>query len=159
MAIRGLAYRANGEDAERGAALLEFAVVLSILSLLLLGIVEMSWAFAQQNDIRQGTREGVRMAAVDWGTAAALGQEICDRMDVVHPTQTPTVTFTPISGGGIGGLARITVSAEVQTLTGFLDSTLSGAVLESTIEFRLEQPNTGTAQWWNGGIETVVACV
>ena len=158
MAEKGIVRRGVGEDRERGAALLEFGVVLPILLLLLLGIIETSWAFAQQNDIRHGTREGARLAAVDWGTAAALGQEVCDRMDIVYPAQSPTVTFTPISGGNLGGLAQITVTAPVNTLTGFLDGLLEELDMASTIEFRLEQPSAGTAQWWNGGATTVVEC-
>ena len=75
-------------------------------------------------------------------------------MDIVYPAQSPTVTFTPISGGNLGGLAQITVTAPVNTLTGFLEE----LDMASTIEFRLEQPSAGTAQWWNGGATTVVEC-
>lgn len=159
MAARGIKTRRRRDASnERGAALLEFGVVLPLLLFLILGIVETSWAFSQQNDIRYGSREGARLAAVDWGTAAALSQEICDRMDVVYPSQKPTVTLTPISGGQLGGLAQITVSAPIHTLTGFLDGVLDEIDMKSTIEFRLEQPSAGTAQWWNGGATSVVEC-
>jgi hypothetical protein len=98
------------------------------------------------------------LAAVDWGTTAALGQEVCDRMDVVYPAEKPKVTLTPISGGQLGGLAQITVSAPVNTLAGMFDGVLGELDMKSTIEFRLEQPSAGTAQWWNCGATTVAEC-
>ena len=67
------------------------AFTLPLLLLLLFGIIEASWAFSQQNNIRHGAREGARLAAVDYGTVATIGQEVCDRMDIIAPTQSPTV--------------------------------------------------------------------
>ena len=50
---------------ESGAALVEMAVILPLLVLLLFGVIEASWAFAQANDVRHGAREGARLAAVE----------------------------------------------------------------------------------------------
>ena len=137
---------------ERGGALVEFAIVLPILLALVFGIIEASWAFGQQNDVRHGAREGARLAAVDGGDVATIGAEVCARMDVVYPATTPTIELGPITTDSTrGGLAAITVRTGFDSLTGFLDGIFGGIQLESTVEFRLEQPTSGEPQWWGGG--------
>jgi len=137
---------------ERGASLVEFALILPLLVVLVFGIIEASWAFAQHNDIRHGAREGARLAAVDFGNQATVAQAVCDRMDVVYPATNPVVTLTPQAGPStIGGLGQITVESNLQTLTGLLDWAFGSIELTSTVEFRLEQPVSGAPQWWAGG--------
>lgn len=147
----------RGDD--RGASLVEMAFTLPLLLLLLFGIIEASWAFSQQNNIRHGAREGARLAAVDFGSVATIGQEVCDRMDVIAATQSPTVALTPISADSIiGGQAEISVTANLRTITGFLDPIFGGRTVGSTIEFRLEQPLSGEPAWWNGGSGGSYSC-
>ena len=152
---RGLK-RARSE--ERGASLVEFALALPLLLALLFGLIEMSWAFAQTNDVRHGAREGARVAAVDIGTVAAVGQAVCDRMDVVAPAQNVQVTLTrvatspTVSGeGSVGALGQISVVADLKTITGFYNFLLGGKTLASTVEFRLERPagGDGNGTWWD----------
>lgn len=144
---------------EGGAALVEFAIVLPLLLVLLFGIIEASWAFAQQNDIRHGAREGARLAAVDGGDVTAIALEVCDRMDVVYPASTPQVTLTPISADSTrGGLGEITVETTFDSLTGFLDWVFGGIQLESTVEFRLELPTSGEPAWWASGSGGTFTC-
>jgi Flp pilus assembly protein TadG len=143
---------------ERGAALVEMALVLPLLVFLLFGIIEASWAFAQQNDVRHGAREGARSAAVDTGDITAVGQAVCDRMDIVNPSEGITVTLTPITASGsTGGLATIRVDAGLQELTGFFGALFSGTV-SSEIEFRTELPVEGDPAWWNGGAPSAYPC-
>ncbi|MDX1747957.1 MAG: TadE/TadG family type IV pilus assembly protein, partial [Halobacteriales archaeon] len=73
----------KSRDRERGAALVEFAVLAPLLILLVLGIVEFGWKFGQFNDVRHGAREGGRYAAVDGdGTGnAAIHTRVCQAMD------------------------------------------------------------------------------
>ena len=49
-----------------GAAAVELALILPILVLIILGIVELGFAFNTQIGLTQAAREGVRVAAVDW---------------------------------------------------------------------------------------------
>lgn len=141
--------RSAEPDRQSGAALVEMALVLPLLLVLLFGIIEASWAFAQQNDVRHGAREGARAAAVDFGDAAAVGQLVCDRMDVVNPSQGITVDLTPLTAdGSTGGLATIRVESSVQTLTGFFP-TLFGGTVSSEVEFRTERPATSDPAWWS----------
>lgn len=128
--------------------MVEMAIVLPLLLVLLFGIIEASWAFAQQNDVRHGAREGARAAAVDIGDAAAVGQVVCDRMDIVSPAEGVTVDLTPLTASGsTGGLATIRVEANVQTLTGFFPG-LFGGTVSSEVEFRTERPATSDPAWW-----------
>ena len=152
---------------ESGATLVEFAMVLPLLLALIFGLIELSWAFAQTNDVRHGAREGARAAAVDIGNVAAVGQAVCDRMDVVAPVQNIDIRLTRVSSspdvageGSVGALAQISVTADLRTITGFYDFLLGGKTLQSTVEFRLEQPagGDGDAAWWDDiadlGIDT-----
>ncbi|MHB8465872.1 MAG: TadE/TadG family type IV pilus assembly protein [Acidimicrobiales bacterium] len=50
---------------ERGAALVEFAIVVPVLCLLLFGIIDFGTLYSNQISVRQGVREAARQAAVD----------------------------------------------------------------------------------------------
>jgi hypothetical protein len=141
--------------------MVELALVLPLLLVVLFGIMEASWAFAQQNDVRHGAREGARSAAVEVANLATVGQIVCDRMDIVNPSEGVTVSFTSLSGdGSTGSLASIRVDANLQTLTGFFPG-LFGGTVSSDVEFRTEQPPEappGTS-WWPTPIGTTVTHV
>jgi Flp pilus assembly protein TadG len=124
---------------EGGAALVEFAVVMPFLILMILGIIEFGYFLGEFNDVRHGAREGARAAAVNAGDNASLDNETCDSMDL---TSNVTVEFTDGATGSIGDTGIVTVSANPGSLSGlglieiFLPNTI-----ESTVEFRLEQPS------------------
>jgi hypothetical protein len=109
--------------------------------------------------VRHGTREAARLAATNYGDVTAVAQEACARMDLVYAHATPKVTLTPKSADGtLGGLAQVEVEAGLTTLTGLLDGVFGGIDLHSVIEFRLEQPYEGEADWWNGGAGGAFTC-
>ncbi len=135
---------------ERGAALVEFALVMPFLILLLIGIVEFSWVFAQNLDVRHGAREAARLAAVNYPVGPTnpsptdrlssqtdeIVAEVCSRMDL-----TTGVTVSLLSPGTVNSGITATVEAPISTLTGFLDWALPPTlVLSSTVETRVEQP-------------------
>lgn len=137
---------------ERGANLVEFAMIAPLLILLLVGVVEFSWTLATNLDVKQGAREGARLTAVNFpdGGNAALAAEICDRMDLVGSDPATSITWlsedgTPDVGEGV----RVTVSAPHETLTGLIDFFFSGiSTLDSTVEIRIEKPAT-----WSDGTQ------
>jgi Flp pilus assembly protein TadG len=152
-------WRSRADEGERGAALVEFALVLPLLLVLVFGIIEASWAFGQQNDIRHGAREGARLAAVDHGDVTVIALEVCDRMDVVYPASNPIITLTPTSVESTrGGLATINVRTNFDSLTGFLDEIFGSLQLESSVEFRLELPTSGEPAWWASGSGGTFTC-
>lgn len=146
--------RLGRPERSRGATLVEFALIAPLLFLLLFGIIEFGWAFLQYLDVRHGAREGARLAAVNYQEATETGtaqsdkiiDETCGRMDTASGS-TITVTL-PVSDPAdpasapvtdIGAKARVEVSTNLDTLTGFLDNFLGGVILESDVDIRLEQ--------------------
>lgn len=140
------------KNRERGASLVEFALVAPLLIVLVFGVIEFSWAFAQANDVRHGAREAARLAAVDFGSHTVIGTEVCDRMDLGVSTVV-SVQLSGVSGtGDRGSTGNVLVTQTYSTLTGIFDSFLAGKSIASDIEFRLEQPTDGSsAAWWGGG--------
>jgi Flp pilus assembly protein TadG len=131
--------RATSRGGERGASLVEFALIAPFLLLLLMGIIEFGYLFGEFNDVRHGAREGARVAAVNAGDNGFLHTTTCDAMDL---TTNITVQFTAPASGAIGDVGTVTVQATPGSLSGlnliefFLPDTLT-----STVEFRLEQPS------------------
>ncbi|MDX1449910.1 MAG: TadE/TadG family type IV pilus assembly protein [Acidimicrobiia bacterium] len=136
---------------ERGASLVEFAILAPLLVLLILGIVEFGWIFGQFNDVRHGAREGARFAAVDGGNNAAIRTRVCEAMEGLGAGITAlTVQLDPDPDADtdltIGEPASIAVEATISGLTGApLLSSFLPSTLGSDIEFRLEQPPSWTA--------------
>lgn len=139
---------------DRGANLVEFAMVMPFLLMLLIGIVEFSWTFATNLDVKQGAREAARITAVNEpdGGNANLAAEICQRMDLVGDDPNTAITWTgdDTDGDGtveVGEGVTLDVSTPHETLTGFLDWAFGGITdLESTVEIRIEQ----TPDWGDG---------
>lgn len=137
---------------ERGASLVELALMLPLLLLLLFGIIDFGWVLSQNLDVRHGAREGARLAAVNFpegpaphsgvtrtqGNTDLLVAEVCDRME------TPTnVKVEILSSGSVGDSATVRVTAPAATLSGFLDWALPPALLlNSDVEIRMEQDAT-----------------
>lgn len=130
MTIRSLNRR------DRGASLVEFAFVMPFLLLLVLGIIEFGYVFAQLNEVRHGAHEGARLAAVD---DADVITNTCNAMSLGGPV---AVDFTAI-GTDAGDQGSVTVTLTVNSLSGlglvtwFLPNTLT-----NTADFKLEQPAT-----------------
>lgn len=67
--------RARRRYRERGAALVEFALVIPLLTLFLFGIVQFGIAYDKQQSINSAAREGARLGALDSTTM----KEVADR--------------------------------------------------------------------------------
>ena len=138
------------KKSERGANLVEMAFVAPFLILLLFGIIEFAWVFAQDLTVKHGAREGARLAAVTFGAdTTALTTETKTRMNISDPA-TVTVCYsldpTIVGGSGMdpGDGIEVTVSQPRAPLTGIMDWALSAVpTLTSTVEIRAEQTPTG----------------
>lgn len=142
------AIRRQRRDArERGAALVEFALIAPLLFTILFGVIEFGWVFSQVLDMRHGAREGARLAAVNYQptTATAATQtgeiiaEICNRIEEPGVSRVE-ITFDTSGSSDVGDYATIRVERDLQTLTGFFDSMFSTLTPNSEVSFRLEQP-------------------
>ncbi len=133
MALDELGTKKTAKGSDRGAALLEFAMLLPLLLLVMLGIVDFGWALAQNLDVRHGARETSRLLAVDHFDFTTA----CNRMDLATGV---TITVSR-SGGAVLDEATATVTADLNTLTGFFDGWLP-STLTSEVKVLMEQAPT-----------------
>lgn len=106
-----------------------------LLILLFLGGVETAWLLGQALDVRNAAREGARLAAIDYGTTAAIGAEVCAVMDDDAST---TVTLAGASGS-VGSDISVTVTKTPSHLTNLLDWVFPPTMtLSTTAVFALE---------------------
>ena len=139
---------------EKGASLVEFAILAPFLILLLFGIIEFAWVFATNLDVKHGAREGARITAVntpDTGNAG-LAAEICSRMELVGSNTATSITWASDATPAVGEGVTVTVSTPLTTLTGIMDWAFGGVpTLDSTVEIRIEQPPD-----WSDGFQNCV---
>ncbi|HKE73567.1 MAG TPA: TadE/TadG family type IV pilus assembly protein [Acidimicrobiales bacterium] len=83
---------------DRGAVMVEFAIVLPVLLLILLGIIEFGRAYNAQVSIQAAAREGARELALRHGTAdvASATRDAAPSVTIDTVAQTPC----PASGDG-----------------------------------------------------------
>ena len=74
----GMRCRFRSASRERGAAAVEFALVLLPLCLILLGIIEFGWIFNQQLGLSNAARETVRYMVVHPGTSVDQARAFVD---------------------------------------------------------------------------------
>lgn len=146
----------KGHSKERGAALVEMALITPFLLTLLLGIIEFGYIYGQFNDVRHGAREGARYAAVDGGDNTSIHARVCEAMDLSAGITSLTIELTDGTNGEIGDVAEISVTATVTGLSGApIISSFIPNSLTSDIEFRLEQPSDS---WGDDGAPVSVTC-
>ena len=105
---------------ERGASMVEFAIVALLLFTLIFGIIEFGWLFFGWITLTGAVREGARLAIVG---EDGIEQAVINHARVVNITSGPK-----ISKGGSGPTKTVTVEAtgEIPLLTGlfsFLSNT------------------------------------
>ena len=112
---------------ERGASAVEFALIVPLLVLLVLGIAEFGHAFQVQGTLSAAAREGVRAMALQndpvaarsavQNAAASLSPTITNAQIVIMPATCP-------AAGGSTNI-RVTISYRMPYLTGFFGSGLN----------------------------------
>lgn len=125
--------RAGASSRRRGAAMIEFALVLPIFVALMFGILEFGRAFMVQQIITNGAREGARLAILAGSTEASVhgavdtylsSNAISGHTRVVSPdpatvstgdpiTMTVSVPFSAVDWGLVGYFADNTLEATV----------------------------------------------
>lgn len=129
---------------ERGAAAVEFALVLPLLISLIFGIIDFGAAWAQKTDVHHGAREVARIAAVNYnplietGSAqtATIVAAACSRMGE-DTEATVTLTLSASGTAFVGDVVTVQVSQPYKSITGLIPV---AATLSSQVEFRLERP-------------------
>jgi Flp pilus assembly protein TadG len=155
----GLRRRGYG-DGERGAALVEFAIIVPFLILIVFGMIDFGVAFADYQNVRSGTREAARLGVVnDLDDAPSCVIDGATVSPPAHPS-TPTEATNAlvckakarvaldehaakieieVSGSAVGDRLRVCVSFPVSSLSGVTAPFLSSRVLTSAVTMRLEQ--------------------
>jgi Flp pilus assembly protein TadG len=122
-------HRANGRrarDRDRGAAAVEFALLLPMLLLLVFGIIDFGRALNAQITLTQAAREGARLAAL--GTPAAT-----------------VITRTQTAATGLGAAVTVTVTS---CPTGATQTT--SAVVKASYTFQFVTPVRAIAGLFGG---------
>jgi len=96
---------------DRGAAAVEFALVLPVLVLLLFGIIEFGLVFDAQLTITHAAREGARVASVGGNVASAVAAQTSGLTGVTY-TLTP-VTNSPTRGSYYEVTVRYTYPLDI----------------------------------------------
>ncbi len=115
---------------ERGAALVELAIVASIFLTALFGVVEFGRLFWTHNALRDAARRGARYAAVRKNDTA--GQTAVKKMIVYGDPNANTSTAQPV----VPGLTMANVALEYQNFSGLqLSSRVSVSITGMKFQF------------------------
>ncbi len=137
--------RRSKRAAERGAAVVEFALMLPLLLMLVLGAIDWGWYFYLREVVTNAAREGARAGAVSavGGSAAATAAQTAattylNNLGLGGGTATAT---TPDVGGT--HTVRVVVSYTAGSLTGFSlpgFQSLVPSTINATVQMRGEWP-------------------
>jgi Flp pilus assembly protein TadG len=109
----------RSKPGERGAAAVEFALILPILLLLVLGLVEFGRAYNVQISLSNAAREGARYMAIHNRADDAKAAAIFAAPSVFNPEITADdITISPSVCTG-GEPVTVTINYEVKFLTGY----------------------------------------
>ena len=109
---------------ERGAAAVEFALVMPILLMLVLGIIDFGYLINRSSMVTNAARDGAREASLN-GTTATIQAAAQGSLDGV-PGATVTVTCTKPDGAACGtydtdatssGIAEVTIDYTHEMIT------------------------------------------
>ena len=127
---------------ERGAALVEMALVIPILLLLLFNVADAGWALSQQNAIRGAAREAARVAATQDMSDEDIAAAICSD---IHRVNGPDVSIKIEPAGT--GFGRVTVTyGNYKTLSSAPWSLMQSiSSIGSSLEFRISGTNVNPA--------------
>jgi Flp pilus assembly protein TadG len=115
--------RLRGKRSERGAAAVEFALVLPVLILLVLGLIEFSRVYNIQISLSNAAREGARSMAIQNSLPTAKSAAIAAAPSINPAITTGQITITPATCTS-GGNVAVTINYNVALMTGFFGASL-----------------------------------
>ena len=105
-------------DSERGATMVEFAIVATLLFALIFGIIEFGWIFNGYITLTSAAQEGARLAIVmDDFDQAAVEQKVKDHAKIFNEANL-VITITPESPT-YGEETEVQVKGDLNLLIGF----------------------------------------
>jgi Flp pilus assembly protein TadG len=144
----GLFKRKRRRGAERGAAAVEFALVVPMLVTLVFGMVDAGWAINRYSVLNNAVREGARTASLG-GDSATSTSAVTTALDTSMIQGTPTITVTCTKSTGVsatcgtpetsGGTATVTARVTQSWLTPVMATLVPGGVkLSKEMKMRIE---------------------
>jgi len=109
---------------ERGAAAVEFALVMPILLVLVLGIVEFGRTYNIQTTLSSASREGVRVMALQSSSSNARMATRSAASPAVTLSDSQ-ITVTPASCIGSTAAATVTITYPMSFITNFFGTTIT----------------------------------
>lgn len=131
--------RSGGE--RRGAALVEFAVVVPLFVLLVMGLIEFGRAMMVKQIITNAAREGARRAIVESATESEVRTVVQQYLSgAAVPGATITVTPSNLSGLAMGDQVTVSVAVSCNTISWTPSPWfLGGRTLRETTTMRAER--------------------
>jgi hypothetical protein len=152
--------RRRPHDRERGAALVEFAIVSTLLLSLVFGVIDYGNLFHEAASQRYGTQQAARMAAVGNHGSACAGTAtemiICNAKDLIGEDDVAVRVVVPATYAR-GQSLFVCSEREQESITGFFAPFMNGRYSRSTAMVRIEQvsttgtPTTGGDAAYSGG--------
>jgi TadE-like protein len=102
----------------RGTALVEFAVVLPLLLMILMGIIEFGWIFMVRQTLTNAAREGCRVAVLKAATADDVALRVREVMTPLGYAEGTVWTFTATPIGDEVQTIQVSVPISEISLTG-----------------------------------------
>ncbi|MDH3294737.1 MAG: pilus assembly protein [Acidimicrobiia bacterium] len=106
-------------SSERGAAIVEFALVAPILIMIMMGVVQLGLLLHQQQGIHAAAREGARQGSFPGATETEIEAAVATALNEINLASAPVVTITPVNPSGIPcdetvpGADSVTVNVQV----------------------------------------------
>jgi Flp pilus assembly protein TadG len=120
--------RIHTARSERGAAAVEFALVMPLLFLLVFGIIEFGFIFNKELSVTHAAREGVRVYALNGSASAAKTfAEAASGSTGITCTPTPNLATAPPAGSTVSMLCHTTYNLQLYVMKRLvnIDSTAS----------------------------------
>ena len=143
------ARRGHGRH-DRGAAAVEFALVVPVLFLRVFGIMDYGRLFFDSVSLRQGAREGARQAVVQMYAATCTGGTVgakiaCTARAASDTTMgTPMVYIPAVSGGWAQGKQLLVCMQSKEQGTGFVPFPAKG-IIKTKVYMSIEVESPGFA--------------
>lgn len=125
---------------EEGTVAVEFALIASVLLVMLFGTLELALALQARLVISSAAREGARQAAVDGGISTRVQQRIVDHLELANISQEDAeITISPQSAS-YGTPVSVTITHDYLFQTPLLKPVLGAGIrLESRAISRSEK--------------------